>query len=93
VQAAAGLCVIALGDERTGSRLLLDLVEGNAASHLPLATGLVGAEMARLELEHGDRHAATRWIDRTNRFARRYNSQLPMQVIGRMRAHLPAGQG
>ena len=93
VRAATACCIIALGDERTGSRLLLELLDGNEAARMPLVTGLAGAEMARIELEHGDRSAAAHWIDRTRRFAQRYHSQLPVQVIGRVRTELPGADG
>ena len=89
LRAVTGLCIITMGDSRSGARLLVDLMDGREASSMPLVTGLVGAEMARLELMEGNRQAAARWVDRSRRFSDRYGSRLPLQVVTRAREQIP----
>ncbi|MFW5689312.1 MAG: hypothetical protein ACOC1U_07060 [Spirochaetota bacterium] len=89
LRASTGLCILTLGDVATGARVLVGLIEGSEAARMPLVTGLVGAELARLELTGGDTHAAGRWIERTHRFSERYGARLPQQVISRVREQVP----
>ncbi|MFW5718228.1 MAG: hypothetical protein ACOCU9_02245 [Spirochaetota bacterium] len=89
-EVAAGLCILALGDDRTGSRILVRAAENHAVGRLPLVAGVVGAEMARLELEQGNRQAASHWIERSRRFADRYESELPLAIISAVDRRLSA---
>jgi len=91
-QTAASLCILALGDVRTGSRMLLRLADGGPVGQLPLVAGLVGAELARLELEQGNRQGAAHWIARTKRFARRYETEFPTTVISGLDRQLSGGR-
>jgi hypothetical protein len=88
--AAAGLCIVSLGDVNGGYRLLVRLVDTDNAVRMPLVTGLVEAELARLELEHGTRSSALPWITRTGRFCKRYACDMPERVTRAALAALPA---
>lgn len=87
--AAAGLCMMGLGDVNGGYRLLMKVVDAESASRIPLVAGLVGAELARIELEHGTQGSPRPWLNRTRRFCRRYGCSLPMRALEAARAPLP----
>ena len=75
-QAAFGFGIIAVGDAVTGRRLLLGISNSADRMRSPLFAGIVESELVGLQAAAGDLTSASHWLERTQRFAERYDCRL-----------------